>query len=247
MTAPERFRLTEPSANGVACDENGLVVGETPLLQQREDGAGWRPRSEAELNTDLSDAYSLPIEVAAKIGGIGVVARALNRGDVAYAQIATLNLRIPDPPSLAKRKSDADIADLVSQLKASDLLRKDWDPDKHPRWPAGADDGAGGQFAPSDGGTSAPSQTPTSGTNAGQEDRPSLIYVAKPDKEREDEEAAERDEAICRSLRDPAVRRRCWESANERRGARVRGKPLPALVTRKESAPLWTFPKLPIL
>lgn len=38
--------------------------------------------------------------------------------------------------------------DLVRQLRISGLLKQDWDPQKHPRWPAGSPDSVGGQFAP---------------------------------------------------------------------------------------------------
>lgn len=51
----------------------------------------------------------------------------------------------------------------------------------------------------------------------------------------EQEAENEKDEAICRSL--PTVEQRvmCWASAEERRAARVRGRPLPPLITRRES------------
>ncbi len=33
-------------------------------------------------------------------------------------------------------------------MRASGLLKADWDPAKHPRWPAGSPGGIGGEFAP---------------------------------------------------------------------------------------------------
>src|SRR6185437_13244543 len=45
------------------------------------------------------------------------------------------------------------------------------------------------------------------------------------------EKQAQSDEAVCRSLRKPDVRARCYESANSRFGACGRGLPLPPLVT----------------
>jgi len=33
------------------------------------------------------------------------------------------------------------------QLRPSGLLKVDWDPTKHPRWPAGSPGGIGGEFA----------------------------------------------------------------------------------------------------
>ena len=65
------------------------------------------------------------------------------------------------------------------------------------------------------------------------------------------EKQAQADEAVCRKLKDPSVRARCWQSANERFGACRTKKPLPPLVTWRESAPNPTpipkTPRLPIL
>jgi len=49
------------------------------------------------------------------------------------------------------------------QLRASSLLKEDWDPAKHPRWPAGSPGGVGGEFAPA--GT-APVNSGTGGPSA---------------------------------------------------------------------------------
>jgi hypothetical protein len=101
------------------------------------------------LNRELRNCYGLPVEFDSKIAGLATVARALNRGDLLHAQIATLHLQIPDPPRLTKApRSTEDIIELARQLKASGLLKADWDPTKHPRWPAGSPDSIGGQFAP---------------------------------------------------------------------------------------------------
>jgi hypothetical protein len=45
------------------------------------------------------------------------------------------------------------------------------------------------------------------------------------------EELIEKDEEICRNLKSPAARARCWQSANDRYAACKAGKPLPLLVT----------------
>lgn len=84
-----------------------------------------------------------------KNGGLAAVSRALNRGDLLHAQIATLHLQIPDPPPPTKSPQNAqEIVDLARQLQASGLLKEDWDSSKHPRWPAGSPDSIGGRFAP---------------------------------------------------------------------------------------------------
>jgi hypothetical protein len=127
-------------------------VGAVPLLEQVRGTSGldqWRPRVLSDLNRDLSACYGLPVEFSRKIGDLGAVAQALGRGDLIHAQIATLHLEMPDPPSLKKSSQTPDeIIDLARQLRVSGLLKADWDPAKHPRWPAGSPDSIGGRFAP---------------------------------------------------------------------------------------------------
>jgi hypothetical protein len=145
-----RFGLSTELGSGVWCGENGVFVGSVPLLEQSNSQSRldhWRPVSE--LNRDLSECYDLPIEFAPKIGGLTAASRALNRGDLLHAQIATMHLQIPDPPSLTKSSQNAEeIIDLARQLQASGLLKADWDSAKHPRWPAESPGGIGGEFAP---------------------------------------------------------------------------------------------------
>jgi hypothetical protein len=100
----KRFRLEEHHGSGVSCDERGLFVGGTALLERDEMGHGpgdWRPRPTVDLNSELTRTYGLDIEVSAKVGGFAAVARALARGDIAHAQLAALFLRMPDPPALS--------------------------------------------------------------------------------------------------------------------------------------------------
>jgi hypothetical protein len=66
---------------------------------------------------------------------------------VARAQIATVLLGIPDLPPLSKGAgSRAHMIKFIRDLDWSGLLK--WDPDEHPRWPAGSADSQGGRFAP---------------------------------------------------------------------------------------------------
>lgn len=100
------FRLCAVGdARGISCDATGAFVGGIPLLSSWTDDSGrevWAPRPLSALNADLTAGYGLPINVAAKSPGLGIIARALNAGSVALAQIATLHLQLPDPPPLAK-------------------------------------------------------------------------------------------------------------------------------------------------
>jgi hypothetical protein len=143
--------------------EKRVFIGGIPLLEQ-DHGAGnrWRPRATSDLNRDLSRRYGLPVEFDRKIDALGAVAAALGRGDLIHAQITTLHLEIPAPPPLGKSiETQTEIIDLALRLRASRLLKADWDPAKHPRWPAGSPGSIGGEFAPAgtasgDSGASAP-------------------------------------------------------------------------------------------
>jgi hypothetical protein len=146
-----RFALSEIHGVGVVCSEDGVFVGSVRLLTRRSanDSDQWQPRAASDLNCELGKCYDLPVEFNSKMAGLATVAQALNRGDLLHAQIATLHLQIPDPPLLNRAPQTAqDIIDLARQLAASGLLKADWDPTKHPRWPAGSPDSTGGQFAP---------------------------------------------------------------------------------------------------
>jgi hypothetical protein len=95
--------------------------------------------------------YGVPVDFGAKVERLAAIARALDRGDLLHAHIATLHLQIPDPPALAKGAQSAnELVALAKELYASGMLKRDWDPSKHPRWPAGSPDGTGGRFAPGD-------------------------------------------------------------------------------------------------
>ena len=60
---------------------------------------------------------------------------------------------------------------------------------------------------------------------------------------------AQADEAVCRSLKDPGARARCCASANERYGACRANRPLPPLVTWRDSLPNPTPvpPRVPVI
>ncbi|MBV8472614.1 MAG: hypothetical protein JO107_10115 [Hyphomicrobiales bacterium] len=138
----------------VECDRDGPRVGGVVLLR-RQAAAGGVPRWSlpplADIEAALSRAYGSNIEASRKLGGLRVVADALNKGDLARAQIATLLLRLPDPP-----KSGAPSANLQKRLRDSGLL-KDWNPDAHPRTGVGPNPG---WFAPKDVGSADPSPAP---------------------------------------------------------------------------------------
>jgi hypothetical protein len=131
--AAREFRLT---GEGVACSVHGLAIGGVALLARSASrpSARWSVRPLADLDTELSARYGLAVDVSSKVAGIEVVARALDKGDIALAQIAALLLQFPDPPELAKQACGGSaLASLASELICSGLLKGDWNSDAHPR------------------------------------------------------------------------------------------------------------------
>lgn len=161
-----RFGLSDVFGSGVSCSADGVFVGAIPLLEKvcRIDANGrpdqWEARPVSDINRDLSVCYSVPVEFDRKIDSLRRITQALSRGDLIHAQIATLHLQIPDPPALPRLpQAPGEIIDLARQLQASELLKADWDPAKHPRWPAGSPGAIGGEFAPA--GTASDASTAT--------------------------------------------------------------------------------------
>jgi hypothetical protein len=151
-----RFGLSDIFGIGVSCGAGGVFVGAIPLLEKvcgRVEASGrpdqWEARPVSDINRDLSACYGVPVEFDRKIDGLRRIAQALSRGDLFHAQIATLHLQIPDPPALpGLAQAPGEMIQLARQLQASELLKGDWDPAKHPRWPTGSPGGIGGEFAP---------------------------------------------------------------------------------------------------
>lgn len=82
------------------CDEGGLRLGDVALLARDARGV-WATRDEHDVGRDLSRVYGFPVDVRAKMAGFGAVARALQNGDIAKAQITALLLRLPEPLPLS--------------------------------------------------------------------------------------------------------------------------------------------------
>jgi hypothetical protein len=134
------WRLSENSGDnnlGLACTEQGLVLGRTALIERRNGRFVVRERSEIEQL--LSRAYQLSVVADRFMPGLATVAAALNANDQALARIAAVHLRIPDLPNQAARDA----------MEAADVLIKsaDWNPALHPR--AGTPPNPG-WFAPTD-------------------------------------------------------------------------------------------------
>lgn len=141
------------SSRGVSCDATGVFVSGVPLLKRSANSGDrqfWEPRECTTLSHELSRAFGLPIDISSKSHALFAMSRDLNEGDVSHAQLVALFLRIPEsePPPQARGHSRDRFIKLIQSLHANGLLKVDWNPDEHPRWPAGAPDSQGGQFAP---------------------------------------------------------------------------------------------------
>ena len=140
--------------HGLSCDERGVFLGGVPLMQRVFDRAGngcLTPRPADDLSRECSILYGVPIDMAGKHSTLSTIANALNRGNLALAKIASVQMRLPDLPRFSA--ADENIEKLAFLLRRGGLFKAEWDPTKHPRWPAGSPDGQGGEFSPADEGS----------------------------------------------------------------------------------------------
>lgn len=152
MSVPLRqYRLSPYKGEGIHCDAAGAFVGGVPLLQWSS--GTWWARDNVELSERLSEVYGLPVDFAGKSEGVSAIARALNKGDIARAQMIALHLQLPEPLPLAKNApSQNDVDMLTGLLECAGVLKINY---RH--YPAGSPDRKGGRFAPKNGDGSQPS------------------------------------------------------------------------------------------
>ncbi|HLN37806.1 MAG TPA: hypothetical protein VK337_08500 [Xanthobacteraceae bacterium] len=145
---PRIWRLSETSDHnnlGLACTDQGLLLGRTPLIERRDGRFVVRERSEIECLFSL--AYGREATARRLMGGLATVASALNANDQGLARIAAVHLRIPDLPDRAARDL-MEAADVLIKY-ARDEGGGDWNPALHPRTGTPPNPG---WFAPTDGG-----------------------------------------------------------------------------------------------
>jgi hypothetical protein len=134
VDAESAFRLRP---TGVFCDGDGAKAAGVALLERAADGCGekrWRVRPIDDLNRELTAEYGLPLDIGGKVAGLTVVAKALDCGEIAKAQIAMLLMRFPDPPPLEKGAQSSDALNrLANALAESGLLKDDDFESEHPR------------------------------------------------------------------------------------------------------------------
>ncbi len=123
------FRLDQnPEGRGLRCDGDGLFLGRDTLLQQDEHG-NFEARPIAELQKVLGRVYGDETNWDSRVRSVRLVARALNKGDMARAMMTAVLMRLPDPGG-AVRIADVDL-----------LAKAGFDPDEprdeRGRWTSG--------------------------------------------------------------------------------------------------------------
>ena len=93
------WRLSETSDHnnlGLACTDQGLLLGRTPLIERRDGRFVVRDRDAIERL--LGHAYRTNYSASRIMPGLATVAAALNANDQGLARIAAVHLQIPDLP-----------------------------------------------------------------------------------------------------------------------------------------------------
>ncbi len=163
------WRLSETSDHnnlGLACTDQGLLLGRTLLIERRDGRFVVRERSEIEPL--LSHAYRTSFSAGRIMPGLVTVAAALNTDDQGMARIAAVHLRLPDLPDHAARDA-MEAIDVLIKYARDESNGDAWNPALHPR--AGTPPNPG-WFAPTDGGGSSSTRTaqnddPTRRSDAG--------------------------------------------------------------------------------
>jgi hypothetical protein len=165
------WRLSEagPDNLGLACTNDGLLLGRTPLIERRDTQFVVRNRSEIERL--LSRAYMAGPRVDRIMSGLLTVARALNADDQCLARIAAVHLKIPNlQDTIARDAMESEDCLIKYARDEGEDSDDDWNPALHPRTGTPPNPG---WFAPTGGATdeSSPVQTaqnddPTQRTDA---------------------------------------------------------------------------------
>jgi len=140
------WRLSEAGPNnlGLACTDDGLLLGGTPFIERRDERFVVRDRDEIERllrcgHRHIGEANRL-------MPGLATVARALNAGDPCLARIAAVHLKLPDLPNAAAREAMEAEDSLIKYARDEGSI--DWNPALHPRTGTAPNPG---WFAPTDG------------------------------------------------------------------------------------------------
>ena len=127
------FRLAKRGGDGLCCDARGVALGPVALVEAAEANGRhvYRPRPAEEIARTLAlvyDPFSAD-DLASRLSGLDVAARALEAGDMAKAAVATVLLKLP----LLS-------ADAMAKLAGDPTLKKyspDQPRDERGRWTSG--------------------------------------------------------------------------------------------------------------
>ena len=127
------WRLSEagPSNLGLACTDDGLLLGHTSLIERHDERFIVRERHEIERL--LKRGYQVEPQIDRLIDGLSRVARALNANDQCLARIAAVHLQMPDLPSPAARDAMAAEDSLIKYARDEAGGSANWNPALHPR------------------------------------------------------------------------------------------------------------------
>jgi hypothetical protein len=150
------WRLSEADDDnlGLACSDDGLLLGRTPLIERRD--GKFVARQQQDIERLLTCAYRTEVRADRLMSGLATVARALSANDQCLARIAAVHLRIPDIPDRTARDA-MEAADVLTKYARDEGGDSNWNPALHPRTGTPPNPG---WFAPTgDGGESSPVRT----------------------------------------------------------------------------------------
>src|ERR1700719_3949180 len=127
------WRLSEAGEDnlGLACSDDGLFIGRTPLIEKRD--GHFVVRQQHDIDRLLSRAFRSEISADRIMSGLASVARALNANDQCLARIAAVHLRIPDIPDRTARDAMEAMDVFVKYARDEGGSGSDWNPALHPR------------------------------------------------------------------------------------------------------------------
>lgn len=126
-----RFSEAGDDNLGLACSDDGLLIGRTPLIEKRD--GQFFVRQQHDIERLLSRAYRTEIRADRLMSGLTSVARALNADDQCLARIAAVHLRIPDIPDRTARDAMEAMDVFVKYARDEGGGGSDWNPALHPR------------------------------------------------------------------------------------------------------------------
>jgi hypothetical protein len=120
------------------CTADGIFIWPGIALVERR-GASFVRMPDHEICNLAASLHGPAVIGGSLIPTLERSARFLGAGRVEAAKVCIAQLRLPLSPQ----------GEILTRLDPS-LWQKEFDPEKHPRWPSGSPDNAGGRFRPSD-------------------------------------------------------------------------------------------------